>query len=756
MKRLVFSFFLFATCLCSATAQNDAMYVYRNDGVINAFLKADVDSMRCSQIDLDSIIHSEYVVQEVYTADSVYRIPLAMIDSIGFVTPKTVYQPGTVNMTAEMRDYVVVSDSLLLVFADNTPLFLLPHVGDKLVNTAASGGLSRGFLGKVTEISKTSEGYVVKCDPIEITDVFECYYGFSHGEEQQTTRGLSDGYYPLGFVWEPGKVTRSLFTTLGSGISYEPDGNLLVPSIDDAEYTVSLTPRLESRSYLIVNKDYGVNLSVSLFGDYTLEEYLSLSGSLTGDRDIKFFDEPLIRFPEILCDVVIEAGAFLRGTIQVSTQQRWKQRYKSTFHWEYSSKGYQSLKNVNDMRNVENSHSGIVAIKGNFETGLYLEAGLAFVATHSLDIAEIGLRVEGGVHFDGTALPYLSNKEDAMRSPDLYNMMKGQGVELSSYYGTSAVAKLFAWSWNKPIPNYFNIPFGKKFVWKSCYYVPEFKNTKLSKDSDGNYFASMDIWGNCVTTDIGFSLQNKDSYKDKVDGYCVYDYNGPSASAYSTFYSKPSKEPVVVYPLVKFGELEMIAEPSAELTLHTCPDDNHPHAIDLGLPSGTKWCCCNVGASTPEGYGGYYAWGETSEKSVYNWNTYAFYNQATDKYINIGSDISGTQYDVAYVRMGGPWRMPTYEQQKELMNTCTRQWTQQNGVNGILITGSNGGQIFLPAAGYRGIDDLRSAGSYGGYWSSSLGPDFDGYAYYLNFYSGNWFWDCYYRYYGLSVRPVCP
>ena len=180
-----------------------------------------------------------------------------------------------------------------------------------------------------------------------------------------------------------------------------------------------------------------------------------------------------------------------------------------------------------------------------------------------------------------------------------------------------------------------------------------------------------------------------------------------------------------------------------------CPDDHHPHAINLGLPSGTKWCCCNVGASTPEGYGGYYAWGETSEKSVYDWNTYAYYN--------IGSDIAGTQYDAATANMGAPWRMPSFVQQQELISKCFRQWTQQNGVNGILVTGPNGGQIFLPAAGYRWNGNLSNAGSYGYYWSSSLHSSGDYYAYILYFDSGTRYWSYYGdRRDGQSVRAVCP
>ena len=187
-----------------------------------------------------------------------------------------------------------------------------------------------------------------------------------------------------------------------------------------------------------------------------------------------------------------------------------------------------------------------------------------------------------------------------------------------------------------------------------------------------------------------------------------------------------------------------------------CPDNHHPHAIDLGLPSGTKWACCNIGASTPEEYGGYYAWGETSEKNWYDWDTYAYYNSSTHEFLNLGSDIAGTSYDVAHVRWGGSWIMPSYYRQEELVNYCTQEWITVNGGNGILVTGPSGGQIFLPAAGFRWYDGLFKAGSYGGYWSSTQHPDSYLDAYYLGFDSGSWDWYIYGIRYGRSVRAVCP
>ena len=191
----------------------------------------------------------------------------------------------------------------------------------------------------------------------------------------------------------------------------------------------------------------------------------------------------------------------------------------------------------------------------------------------------------------------------------------------------------------------------------------------------------------------------------------------------------------------------------------TCPDDHHPHLIDLGLPSGTKWACCNVDTDHPENqsptnYGGYYAWGETETKTKYNGSTYTHYDVSSSTCKDLGSDIAGTDYDVAHVKWGGSWVMPSREQQDELRNNCTYERTLVDGVNGGKFTGTNGGSIFLPTAGYRHIYGLRSAGTGGFYWSSTQQPSLADYAYFLFFSSGDTYWDSYYRNSGQSVRPV--
>ena len=142
-----------------------------------------------------------------------------------------------------------------------------------------------------------------------------------------------------------------------------------------------------------------------------------------------------------------------------------------------------------------------------------------------------------------------------------------------------------------------------------------------------------------------------------------------------------------------------------------CPDANHPHWIDLGLPSGTQWRCCNEGASTPEAYGGYYTFGQVSSA-------------------------------------------PTLDQIEELLSNTTSEFTALNGVYGRKFTGPNGGTIFLPAAGYRWGGNLRYEGSDGFYWSSTLYEGYPYNAYGLYFGLGSTGWGGNGRSSGCSVRPV--
>ena len=213
--------------------------------------------------------------------------------------------------------------------------------------------------------------------------------------------------------------------------------------------------------------------------------------------------------------------------------------------------------------------------------------------------------------------------------------------------------------------------------------------------------------------------------------------------------------------------LTLVCIPIASLVTFTanaqsCPDNKHPHAIDLGLPSGTKWACCNVGATTPEGYGGYYAWGETEEKEIYDWTTYTHCYGSMETCHDLGSDIAGTEYDVAHVQWGGSWVMPSQDQIKELTDKCSCVWTKTNDVGGDLFTGPNGATIFLPEADFRRKyrDDILEGATdelpiVGNYWTSTQRVSYPNVASSLLFSYGHTYWDNYNdRCFGLTVRPV--
>lgn len=212
--------------------------------------------------------------------------------------------------------------------------------------------------------------------------------------------------------------------------------------------------------------------------------------------------------------------------------------------------------------------------------------------------------------------------------------------------------------------------------------------------------------------------------------------------------------------------------------------------VDLGLPSGTKWATCNVGAETPDASGNYYAWGETETKESYSWNTYKwgsgsdkiskYCTRSKDGTVDDKSELEDAD-DVAVQLWGGKWKMPTRTQIGELFSNCF--WVLTDSYNGKKVFGyivykakmsmekgwiSVGGgvstydvntdaHIFLPLNGYYEYDKLRDYSDANGYWTRTLHPD-SSYGYLLsptpyNTVNYNSFDR---RYVGYSVRPVVP
>lgn len=190
--------------------------------------------------------------------------------------------------------------------------------------------------------------------------------------------------------------------------------------------------------------------------------------------------------------------------------------------------------------------------------------------------------------------------------------------------------------------------------------------------------------------------------------------------------------------------------------------------VDLGLPSGTLWATCNVGANSPEEYGDYFAWGEIAPKDYYDWSTYKWCDNSgylltkycTDSFygtVDNKTDLD-PEDDAAWMNWGPMWRMPTFDQIVELQENCSSQWMTLNGINGSLVTGPNGNTIFLPATGAINGSSAYNTGIVGEYWSRSLlvayNPDGPIYAFNIQLSYSGVSSNHMFRNDGYSVRPV--
>lgn len=190
---------------------------------------------------------------------------------------------------------------------------------------------------------------------------------------------------------------------------------------------------------------------------------------------------------------------------------------------------------------------------------------------------------------------------------------------------------------------------------------------------------------------------------------------------------------------------------------------NGHDAVNLGLS--VRWATCNVDASEPEQFGGYYSWGETETKTEYNWDNYKYCGANYYTYTKYCTQPSygnvdyktelDPEDDVAHVKWGEGWRMPTCEEVIELLNNCTIKWTTRNGVKGYLFQGKNGNTIFMPAAGYQSSNGPKSVGIAGFYFTNSILIQHPYKAYFMYFPSSYYSTDDEgYRFNGLTIRPV--
>lgn len=845
----------------TATAQTigNAFYIYRNDGQFNAFLREEIDSITYSCYDLDSTYcYDDYVTQLVYTPDSIYRIPLEAIDSVGFVQPETVFQPNVMRFDDSWLSYVVSITESTITFESSIPAHLLPKVGQVVVAETMDPPFEAGFSGKVSKIETTVDGIVCSVEGVELSDIYQrlVCVGFSSSYDE------SDASAPRR-IW---------------GMNTEKGVRFPLPKVDLnlGPVTLSSTPNIVMK-YIVCLGEHNLKNYVDLRFHQSYDSSISINASF----EKSYRPEPIwlpgcINIPTSVPGLYarVQFGGFVHasGSVQISATRSFHASGVSGFVYD-EGKGLSGINEWNGPQRENDDWEASINIDGSISAGLAirLQFGICHERVASADVtAYIGPEISGHAELNGSSIVNKTLYSSIKNAEIALSVMAEVGVGyrlVGSEHKDAPVSLKLTWpinkwyivpmfsdlSWNANndgasgtlngsishnlLPKvslgwalydmddneykkeYFpqtyrkiedwplnglekelkNLPYGSTYYAypmvkvmgvemraDECVQVTtgvkppvitEFKVTKKEYKLGGftNKGRSYDYCFNASTT---VQLETDKNVADW--GYVYEDPDGDPAhislrgfgTSYTdtryAYYRNEKKSTARLYGYVKYdGDDNYYYGESHDYDLiyegGMCPDDNHPHAIDLGLPSGTKWACCNVGASSPESSGGYYAWGETEEKSDYRPGTYKYaqvsnsgwWDETTQHYytlVDIGTDIAGTSYDAATANWGAPWCMPSLAQIEEF-GSCSCRWILQNGVIGCLFTGPNGNCVFLPCAGYRLGEYPNFVGSDLDYWSSSLRVYDPSYSFYFSD-TLLYLYDYRIRYYGLSVRPV--
>ena len=807
MKYRLYIIILVAVMAVSATAQTigEAFYIYRNDGGFNAFFRDEVQNIEYSNYDADGNYYDEIVTQIVNTPDSIYMIPLAAIDSLSFVQPVPVYAENTIELSGQLVDYIISVEGLVINFRSDTPVGLLPKVGDKLAQLGFTNVFPDGFVGQVTSVTSHDGMFSVTCESLTMDDVVTSYsavyrldvVGKSNymlkSRKAPSSEVLFDHTLPsatipihinleaLGGVWK----NETLHEETGLGGS--------------GDFKIDITPTFDIKVTYYRNDLLGIfpRYNVHAVTDVEMTEELQLMGLITGERKWPAKLPPLL---ERLKDypvapgvtVYLDAGLKVSGNGRLGAGAVFEQQIRHTEDINF----YPLLAPLIPPLSTANHHIELkghdeewLYFLGDFEAkiGPYLEMGFGFINHKVSKVGaefDFGAKIGGKVKFDPVAWGSAETKTD------FYDNCKDESkVTFDVYLGGSLLAAVLDERLKFSLGGDIDL---KRFHDEASL-LPSFSNVKLQQNASKLKF-SANVGNKCIfPLQIGGALFKSESSRLQTVQYQDKYWTPGSFTSYGVdFTDVPMLGEYTAYPTVRMFGKDILASPSADLDLKfpvelsnfkvtdsqfqqngfshdgrqydycfnvsvtatldndaeniaewgyvyldpngqeafiplsghtytdtryayyrnephstctlygyvkytgsnepiygephdypmdyegetTCPDANHPHWIDLGLPSGTQWRCCNEGASTPEAYGGYYTFGQVSSA-------------------------------------------PTLDQIRELVNNCSYTWTTQNGVNGGKFTGPNGGTIFLPAAGYRRNGEFYYVGSWGYCWSST-------------------------------------
>lgn len=574
MKRLYLILLLTVVTL-SSLAQNigEAFYVYRSDGQFNVFVRDEVESMEYSYEDADGNSFDELVTQIITTADSVYKIPLAVIDSISFVTPETQYKPGVIVIEGALRQYVLSCDELQITFSSAIPYSLLPRIGDKLVTLEQSHVFPSGFLGEVASVDKNADGnYFVSCELISMTDVFKCYYGVyetNFSQSSHPTRIAHRTIFQPDVTFQPGPFHFALTDDWSARIGLNNQGFAYVYR---PYFTLDYSPTMRVRAFIIVpNQEHSdMYISLTTHADFHLEEQIGGSGTLQWIHDWGWTDtlgRPRLSWPIPQCPLItfyLEPGIFLRAASTISSQINLSQDFRLIFHYDVSAYNGSSMQPTLRLIPVDFSVSGQLSLKGSVALGGYAEMGFLIADKR---FAHICFRGEAGVELTSNAVLMTGDLAEAMTSTRTYDWLSENSLNFNWFIGT----RIEGLSWAYPVTHAYNFPLGRRETIASLDHVPTFSNVSLEYTDFSTLEAQAEVRGELLQpVNVGFGLYDDDGRL--VDSYFAEtQYQNRPSLLNHTFTGLGGGKEYTVHPLVRYNGTEMMASPSSKAEVKEFP-----------------------------------------------------------------------------------------------------------------------------------------------------------------------------------------
>ena len=671
----------------------------------------------------------------------------AIINIILGGQPATELKSDVFLLTADYNDVITDADTVSFTLSSTVPDAKRPLMGNVVVSTADCTPFPDGIMARVTGIVPVAGGLCYNCVQVGLDDVFDqLFIDVEIEAATDSTSANSPTFCAPACATISAELWNATFDAnfSGGGVSATAHAR------DRASIRVTASKTRNTPWYFNINVRNELTSNFNMSAVSTADFYRSYDiGSVTVGRIpiLYIYGVPVLFLtPQLTLKGYVEesgevrldySGHFNRTDVSSYTYSDGQWNISSTYNndggtdvAQISIRGYAGIGLIPGLKFALNgTRNGV---------GLNVSAGVR----ERLDFVFDATQFEGGRLYDACRDSYCSTTMPWQES--LYASWSVMG-----HTGEASTPSLQS---------------GEPKIMEDRYLFPLFTSPAYGR-------------GNPETTAIISTTSSRRVLLPTTVGLRLFDENDHPLKSWQQGYSTIELDNVLhvtsftglqkdktyhVRPTVTVMGYTIEASPLASFKIEEEGD-----WVDLGLPRGTIWATRNVGASAPEDYGDYFAWGETAPKSCYDWGTYKWCNGSFYTLTKYCTDSDYGYYgfvdnkreldpsdDAACAHYPGG-RMPSLVQIQELCDNCTWQWTQRNGVNGQLVTGPNGNTMFLPAAGLRWDESLDYAGSYGYYWSRTLYSSDPRDAYFLDFSSGQWHrWRSVSRDDGRTVRAV--